>query len=72
MAAVICRVEADTIVGDDQHQASRLAPELYVYCGGSAVPGDCLILESQDLYVNEATLTGETRPARSMIRRSVV
>ncbi len=29
---------------------------------GRGVPGDCLILESQDLFVDEATLTGETYP----------
>jgi Mg2+-importing ATPase len=30
---------------------------------GDSIPGDCLILESKDLYVDEATLTGETYPA---------
>jgi magnesium-transporting ATPase (P-type) len=29
---------------------------------GSGAPGDCLILESRDLFVNEASLTGETYP----------
>ncbi len=29
---------------------------------GSGVPGDCLILESKDLYLDEAALTGETYP----------
>jgi len=29
---------------------------------GRGVPGDCLILESRDLFVDEATLTGETYP----------
>jgi len=29
---------------------------------GDAIPADCLILESRDLFVNEATLTGETYP----------
>jgi Mg2+-importing ATPase len=29
---------------------------------GSAIPADCLILESTDLFVDEATLTGETYP----------
>jgi Mg2+-importing ATPase len=29
---------------------------------GSGVPGDCLILDSRDLFVNEASLTGETYP----------
>jgi len=29
---------------------------------GASIPGDCLLLEAQDLFVNEATLTGETYP----------
>ncbi|MBM9501721.1 magnesium-translocating P-type ATPase [Leptospira sp. 201903071] len=30
---------------------------------GDVIPADCLLLESKDLFVNEATLTGETYPA---------
>src|ERR1035437_9449893 len=30
---------------------------------GDVVPADCLILDSKDLFVDEATLTGETFPA---------
>jgi len=30
---------------------------------GQTVPGDCRLLESRDLYTNEASLTGETFPA---------
>jgi P-type Mg2+ transporter len=33
---------------------------------GSGVPGDCVILESRDLFVNEAALTGETYPVEKM------
>ena len=29
---------------------------------GATIPGDCLLLESQDLFVDEAALTGETYP----------
>jgi Mg2+-importing ATPase len=29
---------------------------------GDIIPGDCLIFESRDLFVDEATLTGETYP----------
>lgn len=29
---------------------------------GDIIPGDCLIFESKDLFVDEATLTGETYP----------
>ena len=34
---------------------------------GDSIPGDCLILESKDLFVDEATLTGETYPVEKMI-----
>lgn len=37
--------------------------DVVLLSAGRAVPGDCLLLESTDLYVNEATLTGETFPA---------
>lgn len=30
---------------------------------GDSIPADCLIIESKDLFVNEATLTGESYPA---------
>jgi Mg2+-importing ATPase len=29
---------------------------------GKTIPGDCLILESNDLFINEAALSGETFP----------
>jgi Mg2+-importing ATPase len=31
------------------------------------IPGDCLLLESKDLFVDEATLTGETYPVEKSI-----
>ena len=31
---------------------------------GDAIPADCLILESRDLFVDEATMTGETYPSK--------
>jgi Mg2+-importing ATPase len=37
--------------------------DLVILKTGDGIPGDCLILESKDLYVEEATLTGETYPA---------
>ncbi|KPK86628.1 MAG: magnesium-translocating P-type ATPase [Phycisphaerae bacterium SM23_33] len=37
--------------------------DVVVLSAGSSVPGDCRILESKDLFVDEATLTGETYPA---------
>ena len=34
---------------------------------GDAVPADCLILESRDLFVDEATLTGESFPVEKNV-----
>jgi len=36
--------------------------DVVLLSAGSSVPGDCLILESTDLFVDEAVLTGETFP----------
>ena len=36
--------------------------DVVVLSPGGNLPGDCLILESQDLFIDEATLTGETYP----------
>ena len=35
---------------------------------GEVIPGDCLVLDSEALYVDEATLTGETYPVRKSLR----
>ncbi|MFL6192706.1 MAG: magnesium-translocating P-type ATPase [Thermoanaerobaculia bacterium] len=37
--------------------------DVVLLSAGALVPADCLILESKDLYVDEAALTGETFPA---------
>jgi Mg2+-importing ATPase len=36
--------------------------DVVVLNAGDGIPGDCLILEGKDLFVNEAALTGETYP----------
>jgi P-type Mg2+ transporter len=40
--------------------------DIVLLAAGGSIPGDCLVLESKDLSVNEATLTGETYPADKM------
>lgn len=40
--------------------------DVVLLSAGGIVPGDCRILDSRDLFVNEATLTGETYPAEKM------
>jgi Mg2+-importing ATPase len=37
--------------------------DIVLLSAGSSVPGDCRVIESKDLFVDEATLTGETYPA---------
>jgi P-type Mg2+ transporter len=41
--------------------------DIVLLTAGDSIPGDCLVLESKDLSVNEAALTGETYPADKMI-----
>jgi len=36
--------------------------DITILNAGDVIPGDCLILEAKDLFVDEATLTGETYP----------
>jgi P-type Mg2+ transporter len=40
--------------------------DIVMLAAGDSIPGDCLVLESKDLSVNEAALTGETYPADKM------
>ena len=35
---------------------------------GDVIPGDCLVLESKTLYLDEATLTGETYPVGKSVK----
>ena len=56
-----------TVLRDSQSQDipnEEVVPgDIVVLNAGDSIPGDCLILESKDLSVNEAALTGETYPA---------
>ncbi|PWT77587.1 MAG: magnesium-translocating P-type ATPase [Bacteroidetes bacterium] len=40
--------------------------DIVLLSAGNMVPGDCRLLESKDLFTNEATLTGETFPVEKM------
>ena len=41
--------------------------DIVILNAGDLVPGDCLVDESKDLFVDEATLTGETYPAEKSV-----
>ena len=59
-----------TVLRDGQSQEipnENVVPgDIVLLTAGNSIPGDCLILESKDLSVNEAALTGETYPADKM------
>ena len=40
--------------------------DIVLLAAGDVIPADCLIIESKDLFVDEATLTGETYPAEKL------
>ncbi|MBC7247218.1 MAG: magnesium-translocating P-type ATPase [Actinobacteria bacterium] len=46
-----------------ESDVEELVPgDVVLLSAGSSIPGDCLLLESTDLFVDEAVLTGETFP----------
>jgi Mg2+-importing ATPase len=48
--------------------AEEIVPgDIILLAAGDIVPADSLILESKDLFVDEATLTGETYPAEKLV-----
>ncbi|MHC5936271.1 cation-translocating P-type ATPase [Nostoc sp.] len=55
-----------TVLRDGQSQEipnEEVVPgDIVLLCAGKNIPGDCLVLESKDLSVGEAALTGETYP----------
>lgn len=52
----ICKVPLEDVVPGD----------VVILSAGSNVPADCRLLEARDLFVNEATLTGESFPIEKM------
>lgn len=40
--------------------------DIIIFNAGDIIPADCLILDSKDLFVSEATLTGETYPVEKI------
>lgn len=57
------QVKADVIRNGKQKEISitKVVPgDIVVLNAGDVIPGDCYLLETKDLFVDEATLTGET------------
>ena len=42
--------------------------DIVMFNAGDGIPGDCLLIESRDLFVDEAVLTGETFPVEKSVR----
>lgn len=60
-------VQTKTVVLRDGQEreiaAGEVVPgDIVILSAGASIPADCFILESKDLFINEATLTGETYP----------
>jgi len=49
------------------HVEEIVPGDVVVFSAGGNIPGDCLILESKDLFVDESALTGETYPAEKEV-----
>jgi Mg2+-importing ATPase len=63
--AEIVEVKADVLrdgAGEEIPMEEVVPGDVTLLRAGDTIPGDCLILESKDLFVDEAALTGETFP----------
>ena len=54
--------------GPNEIPVEEIVPgDIVILNAGDIVPGDCLVEESKDLFVDEATLTGETYPVEKAV-----
>src|SRR2546427_5004708 len=71
VASLLAIVQVKADVWRDGSQAAvpvdEVVPgDVVLLRAGDTVPGDCLLLGSKDLFVDEATLTGETYPVEKI------
>jgi len=72
VAGLIAIVQIKAVVLRDGNSTAvpveEIVPgDVILLAAGDSIPGDCLIFESKDLFVDEAALTGETYPAEKAI-----
>ena len=72
MEKLLAVVELKTVVLRDRRATSipidQVVPgDVVELSAGSGIPADCRVMESRDLFVNEATLTGETFPVEKLV-----
>src|SRR5580765_333660 len=54
--------------GPQEIPVEEIVPgDIVILNAGDVVPGDCLVHESKDLFIDEATLTGETYPVEKSV-----
>ncbi|MDI6878171.1 MAG: magnesium-translocating P-type ATPase [Desulfitobacteriaceae bacterium] len=60
-----------SIVRDGKHEGvplEKVVPgDIVILAAGDGIPGDCLIIESNGLFIDEAALTGETYPVEKSV-----
>jgi P-type Mg2+ transporter len=64
------RTKVSALRDGDPHDVAleEIVPgDIVILNAGDVVPGDCLLEESKDLFVDEATLTGETYPVEKSV-----
>jgi P-type Mg2+ transporter len=66
MVQIRCRVIRDGL-SQELPIDKLVAGDITVLSAGDIVPGDCLLIESRELFVDEATFTGETFPVEKNI-----
>ncbi len=63
LAIVLIKTKVVRDAGAQELPIEEIVPgDIVVVSAGDIVPADCLVLESRDLFVDEAMLTGETFP----------
>ena len=72
VAALLAVIQAKaTVLRDgkaiDIPVAEVVPGDVVVLCAGDTIPGDGLLIESKDLFVDESTLTGESYPAEKKV-----
>ena len=66
----VVRIKATVLRDGSPHEipVEEIVPgDIVILDAGDMVPGDCLVDESKDLFIDEATLTGETYPVEKSI-----
>ena len=66
----IVQIKATVLRDGNPHEipVEEIVPgDIVILNAGDIVPGDCLVDESKDLFVDEATLTGETYPVEKSV-----